>query len=177
MSLRGIAYLLLASIAVVLLAFFAAAGPASAHGGTVSIDDDFGPYHIVVVSSAALANKELLLTVVLTDKRAGSDDPRPVVGAQVTATLTLTGSDATVLNVPIPQEPNLGPQGYYETRLTLPSEGDWLVKITAAGPQGHESAAFPVSLHFSSVWGALVLWFVVALGAGGAGHGLYVHAA
>src|SRR4051794_39411958 len=164
---RRLMLLRLAPAVVVLIGFLAAAAPASAHGGTVSVDDDFGPYHIVVVSSAALATKELLLTVVLTEKRAGNDAPPPVVGAHVTATLMLTGSDASALNVPIPQEPNLGQQGYYETRLTLPSEGDWQVKITAAGPQGQESAAFPVSMHFSSVWGALVLWFVVALALAG----------
>lgn len=148
------------------MAFFVGAAPASAHGGTVNVDEDLGPYHVVVASSAALATKELLLTVVLTGKREGNDDSPPVAGAQVTATLALTGSVSPALEVTIPPEPNLGSQGYYETRLTLPSEGDWLVKIDISGREGTASASFTVVMRLSSLLGNPTVWIAVALLAG-----------
>jgi hypothetical protein len=137
------------------------AAPASAHGAsTVRADGDYGPYHVVVVTGSTLNPREVLMTVVLTSKAGDNADqePRPVLGASVGATFEVRSESLAPVTFPIPPEPRLADQGYYERTLTLPSDDNWQATVAIEGPAGEASVAFPISTGLISNWGNWVQW-------------------
>jgi hypothetical protein len=154
------------------LAVLVGARAAQAHGATVRLDDNYGQYHMIVATGAAPQVGDLLVTVVLTGKDNNDGSvPASIVGATVTATFRLkTGAGAPVA-IPIPPEPTLADQGYYERILTVPGEGDWNVTVDVTSPLGLASAAFPVTFRRPPpgtewlTWGAVALPIVIAIGA------------
>ena len=148
------------------------AAGAQAHGATVRLDDNYGPYHMIVATGAAPNIGDLLVTVVLTGKDNGNGEvPPSIVGATVTATFQLKSGQGAPVAIPIPPEPTLADQGYYERILTVPGEGDWNVTVDVNSPAGPAGATFPVTFRRPPpgtewlTWGAVALPIVVAIGA------------
>lgn len=161
----------------VLLASAGAVRPATAHGGTVRVDGDYGAYHIIAATGPGTQATDLVLTVVLSTPDTGGDAAVvPVLGATVTATFTLTGTQAATpsdpLVVPLPTEPTLGEFGYYERIFPAPGDGQWLVTVSVAGKDGTGAASFPLTLRRPPAalqnqwvqWGLLIIPILIALG-------------
>jgi hypothetical protein len=146
------------------------ASAAAAHGGTVRVDNDYGPYHLIVVTGPAAQASDLLFTVVVTKQRGEEVEAPPIVGATVTATFQLTGGSAAPVVYPIPPEAVLADGGYYERTVTIPSDGAWQVTVAVAGPDGLVEASFPVTKRSPPVpvewvtWATIVVPVLVVIG-------------
>ena len=143
---------------------------AAAHGGTVRLDNDYGPYHLIVVTGPSAQVTDLLLTVVVTKRRGEEVEAPPVVGATVTATFQLRDADTPPVAFPLPPEAVLADGGYYERAVTIPSDGAWQVTVVVAGPEGPVEASFPLTRRSPPVpvewitWGTIVLPVLVVIG-------------
>src|SRR4051794_35977329 len=126
-----------AGLLAALLLGLGLARPAAAHGGMVRVNGDYGPYHVVVATGPSAKAGDLVLTVILStvDKGDGTAIV-PVLGAVVSATFTLTGTTQAPVTYALPTEPTLGEFGYYEHVVTVPGDGDWLVRLDVSGPAG-----------------------------------------
>jgi hypothetical protein len=167
-------------LAALLIALLAGAGlvpSAAAHGGQVQLDGDFGAYHIIAATGPGTNADDLVLTVVLSTPDTGNGASiEPVLGATVTATFTLTGTQvatpAAPLTVPLPTEPTLGEFGYYEHIFPMPGDGNWLVTVSVGGARGTGEASFPLTLRRPPAvltnqwvqWGILLLPILIAVG-------------
>ncbi len=121
--------------------------PAAAHGGTVRLDGDYGSYHVIAATGPGTKAGDLVLTVVLSTVDKGNGTAiTPILGAVVSATFTLTGTTQAPVTYALPTEPTLGEFGYYEHIVTVPGDGDWLVRLDVTSPTGTASAQFPVTL-------------------------------
>jgi hypothetical protein len=139
------------------------ASGAAAHGGTVRVDNDYGPYHLIVVTGPATQASDLLLTVVVTERRGEAVEAPPVVGATVTATFQLRDADTPPVAYTIPPEAVLADGGYYERAVTIPGDGAWQVTVAVAGPQGPVEVSFPVTRRTPPVPVEWVTWATVVL--------------
>lgn len=106
----------LAAVVIGLLISNTAVG-AAAHGGTVRVDTDAGPYHIIAVTGPGALAGDLLLTVVLTTLSTGDEAWQPVTGAAVAAQFEAAGGGAAPVTYPLPPEPTLADSGYYERNV------------------------------------------------------------
>ncbi len=151
--------------------------PAVAHGGTVRVVGDYGAFHIIAATGPGTQAGDLVLTVVLSTPDTGGDAAiQPVLGATVTATFTLTGTQAVAPTAPVvvslPTEPTLGEFGYYERIFPMPGDGTWLVAVQVSGQDGTGEARFPLTLQRPPPvlanqwvqWGILIVPVLIALG-------------
>src|SRR5437868_13547938 len=97
-------------LALIAISGIVSVTPASAHGAsTVRVDGDYGPYHIVAVTGPASDAKQVLVTVILTQRpdNSGDQEPQPVAGAAVRATLMMTGTNTSRAVYDVPEETRL----------------------------------------------------------------------
>ncbi len=118
---------------------FLPARPVAAHGGSVWFDGEVGPYHAVVQTGATLDDRQVRLTIYVTDP--ATQDPltglQVAVQGVVSGTLG-TGADALALTVPAES----GQPGFYDSPMTLPRFGNWQITINVQGTAGAASGAF-----------------------------------
>ena len=141
----------------------AAAPTAAAHGGTVRVDTDAGPYHIIAVTGPADQPGDLLLTVVLTTVSTGDEAWQPVVGAEVVAQFQQDGAPAAPIAYPLPPEQLLADSGYYERGVTIPGEGKWTVTVQVNSLAGPAAATFPLTWQRPPPWAGWLTWATVLL--------------
>ncbi len=113
--------------------------PVAAHGGSVWFDGVAGPYHAVLQTGATLDDRQVRLTIYVTDP-AGSD---PLTGLQVAVQGVVSGTrglGADALTLTVPAE--AGQPGFYDSPLTLPRYGNWQITLTLQGTAGAGSARF-----------------------------------
>lgn len=96
--------------------------PAAAHGGSVWMDEDDGPFHLIVQTQPTLIDKQLKFTVLVSRPDYGPMLPDAVVQLQG----ILSGSAPVALAPP----PEPGQDGYYDLPVTLPDYGNWAFTIT-----------------------------------------------
>ncbi len=113
--------------------------PVAAHGGSVWFDGAAGPYHAVLQTGATLDDRQVRLTIYVTDPATGD----PLTGLQVAvqgvvAGTAGTGADALTLTVPA----EAGQPGFYDSPLTLPRYGNWQITLTLQGAAGAGSTRF-----------------------------------
>jgi hypothetical protein len=128
---------------------------AYAHGSSIStvrVDNDFGPYHLVVITSSQGSARTVRLTLILTEKSDGNEQPQPILGAKVQATFEFSGTNTSELSVNVPTESRLADSGYYESIVTVPSDGDWNVRLGVDGPAGTALVAFPLPISSAFDW-------------------------
>lgn len=153
------------SVAFVLSLLLSGLGlaPAAAHGGTVRVDTDAGPYHIIVATGPGPQAADLLITVVLTTVSTGAEAWQPVTGAEVGAQFQAAGGGGAPVTYPLPPEPTLADAGYYERIVTIPGEGAWQVTVQVQGTAGAASAAFPITWQRPPPWAGWLTWATVLL--------------
>ena len=111
----------------------------AAHGGSVWFDDAVGPYHAVVQTGATLDDRQVRLTLYVTDPASGDALTGLQVAVQGVVSGTLgTAADALTLTVPA----EAGQPGFYDSLLSLPRYGNWQMTFTLRGAAGAGSARF-----------------------------------
>jgi len=123
----------------VFVVIFSPAPQVAAHGGAVWFDGEVGPYHAVVQTGATLDDRQVRLTVYITDP--ATQDP--LAGLQVAVQGVVsgtvgTGADALALLVPA----EAAQPGFYDSLLTLPRYGNWRITLTVRGAAGAATGAF-----------------------------------
>jgi hypothetical protein len=140
-----------------------AVAPAAAHGNTVRVDDDYGPYPLIVMTGPGATVGDLVFSVIVTSRRDGSLDTTPILGATVTTTFQLSNTQTVPVAYVLPPEPVLADSGYYEHIVTIPGDGQWAVTVDVSGPQGAARATFPVIKRTPPVSVEWITWALVLL--------------
>ncbi len=132
-------FCILGALTVLCGAALATARPAAAHGGSVWFNDDVGPYHAVVQTGATLDDRQIRLTIYITDPATQNPSEGLQVKVQGVVSGTIgTGADALALTVPA--EP--GQPGFYDGPLTLPRYGTWRITVNVQGATGAGTGTF-----------------------------------
>jgi len=135
-----------------------------AHGTsafTIRVDDDFGPYHLVVFTNSPGDAKTVRMIVILTEKSDGNEQPQPILGAKTQATFELSGTNRSDLSFNVPTASQLADFGYYESIVTVPSGGDWNVRLGIDSPAGTALASFPIPISSLPDWIDVLLWLAL----------------
>ncbi|HUS14827.1 MAG TPA: hypothetical protein VM536_07385 [Chloroflexia bacterium] len=135
---------------------------ALAHGGIVTADGDFGPFHLVVQVTPTLETNQVRLTVVVSDPGSGE----PISDAQVMASAAASAGGGGRITLPAGAVPaEAGQPGFYDGLLTLAGAALWQVTITVQRAGSEGATTFPVNLgsgDFSPIlWLAAVLPLVI----------------